>query len=44
MALAPTVPEITPVEALSVSPVGRLPVVTVQLKGEVPPDSARVWL
>lgn len=38
-----TVPEMTPVPELSVSPAGRIPVVTVQLRLAVPPETARVW-
>ncbi len=41
-ALAPTVPEITP-EELKVRPLGRMPVVTLQAKGVVPPVPAKVW-
>lgn len=38
------VPEITPVAAFNVRPVGRLPVVTAQVYGEMPPAACRVWL
>ena len=38
------VPVIAPVEALSVNPVGKVPLVTDQVKGEVPPVEARVEL
>ena len=42
VALALTVPEIRPPVGLIVSPNGNEPVVTVQLKGAVPPDSIMV--
>jgi hypothetical protein len=38
------VPEITPVEEARDKPPGRLPVLTDQAYGEVPPDAARVVL
>ena len=44
VAVAPTVPVIAPVEAFSVSPLGRDPVVTDQAYGVVPPVPASVWL
>jgi hypothetical protein len=37
-------PEITPVEAFSDKPVGRLPMVTAQLTGALAPVTAKVWL
>ena len=38
------VPEITPVELASESPVGRLPALTFQVRGAFPPAATRVWL
>lgn len=38
------VPVIAPVAALSESPAGKLPTVTAQEYGEVPPAAAKVWL
>ena len=37
-------PVIAPVEAFSVSPAGRLPLVTAQAYGVMPPAAASVWL
>ena len=44
MAEAPTVPEMTPVEALIVRPVGRVPVEMLHVLGVVPPVPATVWV
>ena len=38
------VPEITPVAAFNVRPAGRLPVVTDQVMGAIPPVDCKVWL
>jgi hypothetical protein len=47
--IAPTcgpvgLPVIAPVEALRLSPAGRLPVVTAHEYGVIPPVAAKVWL
>ena len=38
------VPEITPVAAFKLRPAGRLPVVTAQLYGVIPPVACNAWL
>ena len=38
------VPVIAPVPETRESPVGRLPEAIAQVKGDVPPEAARVWL
>jgi hypothetical protein len=42
VAADPTVPVMAPVEELSVSPVGKLPVDTLHVKGPVPPVTPNV--
>ena len=44
MTLTVGVPVIAPVEAFSANPVGKVPLVTVQVNGEVPPVEASVEL
>ena len=43
MAAAPTVPEMTPVEALIESPLGKDPAEMLQASGVVPPVEVTVW-
>ena len=38
------VPVIAPVEPLSVRPVGKAPMKTLKVYGDVPPDAVTVWL
>ena len=42
VALAPTVPEMTPVLATRLRPVGNVPPVMLQVMGVVPPEEAKV--
>ena len=43
VALAPTVPDITPLLPVKLRPVGKVPPLMLQIMGAVPPVEARVW-